>query len=185
MDPLRLIIAGTGIGLIVLLVWSDWRVRTGRTAALLTVLIGLVVATAVGDWIPSQVAWVFGPALLVVMILHPRWLAPLGGPDLTMIEQIEAIERALLRASEAYRKGSLRLSELHDKFGQIRRRLARLQPPDDEWRRVMGLLRADLDRTMAAVTGTEHRSADAVREDRRRFRSIYSEMLKSRLRFWR
>ncbi|MGH2381447.1 MAG: hypothetical protein ACRDG7_09535 [Candidatus Limnocylindria bacterium] len=144
MDPLRLIVAVLGIALLVVLVWSDWRVRSARSFAILGLALAFMVVSAVTGWLPAPLAWAIPAGLVVPIMFHPRWLAPLEPSDLAMVERLMSIERALVRASEGYRKGQLKAPDLHEKFHQIRRRAARLEAPDEEWERVVGVMLAEI-----------------------------------------
>lgn len=168
-----------------LVIWNDWRVRSARSFALAVAAIAFIVIAATTEWLPLALAWAISGGLMVVIAVRPRWLAPLEPADLAMVEAIGAIERALVGASEAYRMGRLGTSELHDKFAYIRRQAADLRPPDDQWRHVLSLLLADLETTMSVVAGGARRPAEAVQQDRRRLRAIYSGLVDSRRRFWR
>lgn len=185
MDPLRLVVAGAGIAVLVAMVWGDWRVRSARTLGLLGVVAGVLAVSAFTNWIPALVAWLLAGGLLGLIMFHPPWLAPLKRSDLSMVEQISGIERALIDVSDAYRRGRLGPTELNDKLVQIRRRAAKLQAPDAEWERMIRLLAGEMERTIAAIAGRQQRSDDAVDKGRRRFRTTYTSFVKDRLRFWR
>jgi hypothetical protein len=184
-EPVRLIVAAAATAVLVVLVWSDWRARSARSFGLLAVAVTVAAVWSLGDWEPWPLGWAIAAGILAPVAFHPPWLAPLEPADQATVEHIGAIERALVRVSDRYRKKELRESELQDKFAEIRQRAALIRAPDDEWHQIISLLLADLDASMAELGGQQPRSEEAIQEERRRFRSVYTQLVKRRLRFWR
>jgi hypothetical protein len=185
MDPVRVIVATTAAAVLAVVAWSDWRTRSARSFGLLVVAVTVAAVSGLGDWEPWPLGWAVAVGILAPVAFHPPWLAPLEPADHATVERLGAIGRALVRESNRYRKNELPESQLHDKFAEIRQRAALIRAPDDEWREVLTLVLADIDASVAELGGQQPRSEEAIRDEHRRFRAIYSGLVKRRSRFWR
>lgn len=183
MDPVLALLALVGIAILVSGVVSDWRVRSARSLLLLAVALGVSFLGATVFRFPTVVS--IGAAflfLIPVVVKHPL-IMPFARADAEMIRQVDRIQRALIHASDAYRLRKISMTEFSDKLQQTRRRLARLNPPDEEWRILVRTLNDEVATTIAVVDGDHHRTAAQVSNDRSKFRTAYTELLLTRRRF--
>ena len=156
-----------------------------KRARLLTIAIPVVwvVVSLVSDSTPLAFLGVLiGAGITVPVILRHPLVMPLTSADAEMMRHVNAAETDLRQAGRRY-EGDPSRTAYASSLEAIRRRLRKVQAPDDEWAAL--LVRID-EEIAGAISQASGQGADTgFREKRDAIRRQYQALITPRIRFWR
>jgi hypothetical protein len=166
-------------------IMSDWRVRSGRSAALFVAALIAGIAARVNISGPAGLVIAALVGLLIVspvLLVHPA-VMPLGKDDAATSRSISRIEKRLVRAGQRFKSGELSVSAYIDELKAARDLLRDTRVPDEEW----GALLAEIEEELSGTIEHADRAAKSTdhRERRASIRTHHTAVVRKRIRFWR